>query len=125
MTPAQAAQVANVSRWTILRAIKALDLKAQRDNRNGWRIAPDDLASWCSARGAHTVQPGASAQAGAHADAVAALRDKLSDAERRAAVAEARADAAERARDAAEGQALAWRTMADRLSARRRWWPFG
>lgn len=62
------------------------------------------------------------------ADAVAAvsdLRERLAEAERRAAVSDARADAAERARDVAEAQAEAWRTMAESLSSRRRWWPFG
>ena len=124
MSPAQAAQVAGVSRWSILRAIKSLKLKAKRDNRNGWRIAPDDLAAWRAAQGAHIVRDGAAAHAAAQDDAVAEVRERLVEAERRAAVAEARADAAERARDLAEAQAEAWRAMADKLAARRRWWPF-
>lgn len=124
MSPAQAAQVAGVSRWSILRAIKSLKLKAKRDNRNGWRIAPDDLAEWCAAQGAHSVRDSADAQVIAQVDMVAELRERLTEAERRAAVAETRADAAERARDLAEAQAEAWRAMADKLAARRRWWPF-
>ena len=59
MSPAQAAQAAGVSRWSVLRAIKALKLQAKRDNRGHWRIAPDDLADWCAAQGAHSVRDGA------------------------------------------------------------------
>lgn len=117
MTPAQAAQVAGVSRWAILRAIKSLKLQAKRDNRNNWRIAPDDLVAWRAAQGAHSVRDGAAGQGAAQVDAVADLRERL-------AAETARADAAERARDHAEAQADAWRGMAERLSARRRWWPF-
>lgn len=124
MSPAQAAQIAGVSRWSILRAIKSLKLKAKRDNRNGWRIAPDDLADWCAAHSSHIVRDSANAQVDAQDDAVAKVRERLAEAERRAAVAETRADAAERARDLAEAQTEAWRAMAERLAARRRWWPF-
>jgi len=56
MSPAQAAQVANVSRWTIMRAIKSQDLQAFRDNKNQWRIKSHDLNVWLSAHSAHTVQ---------------------------------------------------------------------
>lgn len=52
MSPAQAAQAAGVSRWTIMRAIKSQKLKAIRDNRNQWRIAAPDLEMWRS----HTVR---------------------------------------------------------------------
>lgn len=46
MSPAQAAQAAGVSRWTIMRAIKAHKLQATRDNRNQWKIAAEDLDRW-------------------------------------------------------------------------------
>jgi len=46
LSPAQAAQAVEVSRWTIMRAIKANELKAVRDNRNHWRIEPDELDKW-------------------------------------------------------------------------------
>lgn len=46
MSPAQAAQAAGVSRWTIMRAIKAHELQAMRDNRNQWKIATEDLDRW-------------------------------------------------------------------------------
>lgn len=56
MSPAQAAQVADVSRWTIMRAVKSGALQAFRDNKNQWRIKSVDLKSWLSAQCAHTVQ---------------------------------------------------------------------
>jgi len=59
MSPTQAAQVANVSRWTIMRAIKSGYLQAFRDNKNQWKIKNDDLKAWLSAHHtqcAHTVQ---------------------------------------------------------------------
>lgn len=118
MSPAQAAQAVGLSRWSILRAIKSLKLKAQRDNRGNWRIAPDDLAAWCAAQGAHIVRPGAAAQA--EAEAVAVLRERL-------AGLTVRAEAAERARDQAEAERDEWRAMAQKLSddgQRRRWWRF-
>lgn len=115
MSPAQAAEAAGVSRWAVLRAIKAQKLNANRDNRNNWRIAPDDLAGWCAAHGAHMVRDGATAPS---SELVADLREKL-------AAVTVRAEAAERARDQAEAERDHWRAMAERLAARRRWWPFG
>lgn len=122
MSPAQAAKAVGVSRWAVLRAIKAQVLKATRDNRNNWMIAPDDLAAWRAAQAAHTVRNGASAQLTAQAfDAgeLVELRENL-------ARANARADAAERARDQAEADRDHWRAMATKLAdaPRRRWWPF-
>jgi len=109
MSPAQAAQVADVSRWTIMRAINSHELKASRDNKNHWRILEEDLNEWCahSVRSAHPAHPGESPE----------LREKL--------VSEtARADAAERARDQAESDRDRWREMAEKLAEkpRRTWW---
>ena len=111
MTPAEAAQLAGVSRWAIMRAIKSHKLKARRDNRNHWRIAQEDLDAWC----AHSVRPAHTA----HIDDSAELRAKL-------AGETARADAAERARDQAEADRDRWRAMAEKLTIqpRRRWWPW-
>jgi len=109
MSPAQAAQVVNVSRWAIMRAINSHKLMASRDNQNHWKIAPDDLEAWC----AHSVRI---AQA-AHPNASSELREKL-------AYETARADAAERARDQAENDRDRWRGMAEKLAEtpRWRWW---
>lgn len=122
MSPAQAAQVAGVSRWAVLRAIKSQRLKAIRDNRNNWLILPDDLAAWCGAQSAHSTRESIIASPAAQGHDVrelVELRENL-------ARANERADAAERARDQAEADRDHWRAMAEKLAEmpRRRWWPF-
>ena len=116
ISPTEAAQRVGVSRWSIMRAIKAGKLRAKRDNRNHWIITPDDLNTW-SAQCAHTVRK----QAVAHPNEVIELREKL-------ASETARADAAERARDQAEADRDAWKQQATALLSRptrtRRWWPW-
>jgi excisionase family DNA binding protein len=110
MTPAQAAQAANVSRWTIMRAINTHKLKAHRDNRNRWQIATSELA----AHFPHSVRTSANA----HPDETPELREKLGRET-------ARADAAERARDQAEQERDRWQAMAERLAENRRFkWPW-
>ena len=49
-SPAKAAQKANVSRKTIMNAIKSMDLKAHRNNENHWVIHETDLANWMKQR---------------------------------------------------------------------------
>ena len=107
MSPAQAAQAAGVSRWTVMRAIKSHELQATRDNKNQWQIAADDLDRWRP----HTVRTPEDLHILHTPEAVIELREKL-------AAATARADAAEADRDQ-------WRDMAQRLvSQRRSWWPW-
>jgi excisionase family DNA binding protein len=117
LTPEQAAQFAQVSRWTILRAIKSQHLQARRDNRNRWQISPQDLEKWC----AHTVRTphiDAPAPDPAQADETPTLRAAL-------AAQTARADAAERARDQAETDRNQWRDMAQTLASRPSFkWPW-
>jgi excisionase family DNA binding protein len=50
LTPQQAASRAQVSRGTIMNAIKDGHLSAKRDNRNRWQIVPADLSKWLSNR---------------------------------------------------------------------------
>lgn len=50
LTPQQAASRAQVSRGTIMNAIKDGHLFARRDNRNRWQIEPADLLKWLSDR---------------------------------------------------------------------------
>lgn len=114
MSPAQAAQAAGVSRWTIMRAIKSQELQAIRDNRNQWRITPDDLDRWC----ASTVRTPTDLHTSHTPEVVAELRERLS-------AETVRADAAERARDQAEADRDRWQAMAEKLADRpRRWWWF-
>lgn len=107
LSPAQAAQAVSVSRWTIMRAIKNLDLKAIRDNRNHWKIDPDELDRWSTStvrtgEAAHPVHtPKDSPETLAHVAALKAensqLRERLSE---------------------IKEDRNAWREMAQR----RRWW---
>ena len=58
LTPQQAASRAQVSRGTIMNAIKDRHLVARRDNRNRWQIDPADLSKWLSDRSdIATVKP--------------------------------------------------------------------
>lgn len=50
LTPQQAASRAQVSRGTIMNAIKDGHLAARRDNQNRWQIDPADLSNWLSNR---------------------------------------------------------------------------
>lgn len=50
LTPQQAASRAQLSRGTIMNAIKDGKLLARRDNRNRWQIDPADLSRWVSER---------------------------------------------------------------------------
>lgn len=116
MSPAQAAQVADVSRWTIMRAIKSLDLQASRNNRNQWRIAAADLERWRL----HTVRAQGNLHTPHISEIVTELRESL-------AAETARADAAERARDQAETDRDRWQAMAEKLAEQphsRSWWPW-
>jgi excisionase family DNA binding protein len=49
-TPLAAAKHARCGRTTIMKAIKEHDLQATRDNRNRWKIAPEDLEKWIKSR---------------------------------------------------------------------------
>lgn len=58
VSPSKAAQIAGVSRWTIIRAIQKSEIEGLRDNRNHWQVNEKSLQSWCDARDArdaHTV----------------------------------------------------------------------
>jgi AraC-like DNA-binding protein len=110
MTPAQAAQVAGVSRWSIMRAIKSQQLEAIRDNRNNWKITEANLIAHYT----HSVQ---NVQI-AHPDDSAELRVKL-------ASETARANAAENARDQAAADRDRWQHMAEKLAEGRQFkWPW-
>lgn len=50
ISPQLAADRAQVSRGTIMNAIKNGSLEAHRDNHNRWQIHPDNLLKWLSNR---------------------------------------------------------------------------
>lgn len=110
MSPAQAAQLLKMSRRTIMRAIESHALLAFRDNRNHWKIDPEELGRWASAQCAPSghVHPEAPTLP-THQDSPETLAKLAAET--------ARADAAEADRDA-------WRAMAEKLAdqpQRKRW----
>lgn len=134
MTPAQAAQRAGVSRWTIMRAIKMdvaagdeQKLSARRDNRNHWQIEPDDLDAW-RAHCAHSARAHDDAQANAPVSTLSETEiEELSRLRVEAGMLRERAEAAELDRDAWREDAGAWKRQAEALTGelttrRRRWW---
>lgn len=122
MSPAQAAQIANVSRWTIMRAIKSQHLQASRDNRNRWRITADALEAWR----AHTVRTPLNMQPPHTQETVAELREKLTAETVRADMAEAMLAHERKALAATKADRDSWRAMAEKLADRPRhsWWPW-
>lgn len=120
MSPAQAAQLLKVSRRTIMRAIEGHELLAIRDNRNHWKISPEELDRWASA------QCAPSGHVHAEMPTLPTYQDSPEVLVKLAAET-ARADAAERARDQAEADRDAWRAQAERLADRPKqggWWPW-
>ena len=113
MSPAHAAQSKNVSRRTIMRAIESLDLQAIRDNRNHWKIDPQDLDRWADAQCAPS----------GHAHPELPPMPTL-DLEAKLAVAEAQRDAAIEQLTNAQEDRDRWRKMAETLAEkpRRSWW---
>lgn len=124
-SPAGAAHRAGTSRWSILRAIKAQELRAHRDNRGAWQIGAEDLDAWRADRqrtGALGVRALPSHTAAHPAEAEAAtLREELAGS--RAETAGLRAEVAglrDRLADTAADRD-AWREQAQALASRR-WW---
>ena len=50
LSPREAARIAKVGKSTIMRAVKANQLEARRDNRNQWRIERSALDRWTMER---------------------------------------------------------------------------
>lgn len=113
MSPAHAAQLKNVSRRKIMRAIDRLELKAVRDNRNHWKIDPRDLDRWADAQWAPT----------GHAHPILPTLP-TSDLEVKLAVAETQRDAAKDQLIEVQKDRDRWREMAEKLAdkPRRSWW---
>lgn len=129
LTPQQAADRANVSRGTIMNAIKDGSLIAFRDNRNRWQINDNELSKWLSARTSNdtgsSVNPDSQAPVPIDENIIriAVLEAELRGKDQRIAD-------LERDRDdwKAQAQELARRDISpaqpDPPSRRRRWWPF-
>lgn len=142
LTTAQAQERTGASRFALNRAVKSGALHPIRDNRGALLWDAEELDLWAGVRGAQRAAPATaqlSAQDTAHpAQAeIEALRDRLTQAESRAAQAEARATEAETRAAVAEARAEgAERLAAERIERiddlrrmldrpRRGWWPFG
>lgn len=110
MSPAHAAQCKKVSRRTIMRAIELLDLKAIRDNRNQWKIDPQDLDRWASAQCAPSGH--------AHPDLPTLPTSNL---DIKLAVAETERDAARDQLAEVQKDRDRWREMAEKLAEKPRW----
>jgi len=102
MSPKVAAETANVSRRTIMRALSSFELKGSRDNRNRWLIRHDDLDKWISQRTVPSERAQLDAQLN-HNVELASLRTEVRLLK-------------ERLVDL-EGDRDAWRSMAERNSA--------
>jgi len=109
ISPAHAAQLKNVSRRKIMRAIDGHELKAIRNNRNHWKINPFDLDTWADAQCApiNDAHPLPTPDDGAEVIARVAVLE-AENSQLRERLSEVKED-----RDA-------WRNMAQR----RRWWPW-
>lgn len=111
LSPAQAAKRSGVSRWTIMRAIKASEIKALRDNHNHWRINEKSFDDWCKERSAHTddAQPFAHAAAQPDAQADMAKSVRIAELEVETKMMRHQIDELKQDRDA-------WKQQAERLS---------
>lgn len=145
LSPQQAADRAQVSRRTVMRAVEQQELPGRRDNRNRWNISQEDLDNWAHAHWARSAQRPEDAQAIAQPQdaldlavaraTIAQMEARLED---QAAASAALVDAAEARARAAEIDRDHWRDLAGVLAARpgtpaaaipndpspsrRRWW---
>lgn len=129
LTPQQAASRAQVSRGTIMNAIKGMHLIARRDNRNRWQIDPADLSKWLSDRSDIATVKGVNPDSqqvpppDENLIRIAVLEAELKGKDQRIAD-------LERDRDdwKAQAQELARRDVLqgqiDSLAPLRRWWPW-
>lgn len=109
LTPAQAAKKAGVSRSTISRALKNMELVGIRGNNNRWTIAQEDLDKWSG----NSVQNSSSGQSKALNDQLLKLTSEMSAQAVKIEMLESQIADLKIDRDE-------WRTM-----AKRRWWHFG
>lgn len=115
LTPAQAAQRAKVSRGTIMNALKSRALIGVRDNKNRWKIDPENLSKWMADR-AVTVSDNATDKP------VTVLEVELRAARDTIERLEADKAALQADKDAATERESWLRAEIDRT--RRSWWPW-
>ena len=114
LTPKKAADLANVSRGTIMNAIKDGSLIAFRDNRNHWQIHPDKLSKWMTERGDNDTDK-----------SVKPDTQTVDENSLRIAVLEVELKARDQRISDLEQDRDSWKEQAQQLAHRpRRWWPF-
>ena len=109
LTPAQAAKRAGVSRSTISRALKNMELLGIRGNNNRWTIAEDDLDKWS----VNSVQNSSSGQN-------KELNEQLLKLSSEVSVQSVKIEMLESQIADLKSDRNEWRSM-----AKRRWWHFG
>lgn len=109
LTPAQAAKRAGVSRSTISRALKNMDLLGVRGNNNRWTIAEEDLEKWSL----HSVQNSSHVQSNLLNEQLLKLTSEMSAQSVKIEMLESQIEDLKVDRNE-------WRAM-----AKRRWWHFG
>jgi hypothetical protein len=82
MTPQQAADIAGVSRKSIMDAINALKINAKRDNRNRWQIEDEELRRWMDTRPIRKVADSTTEVAVIDSVEVSVLSERLAAAQR-------------------------------------------
>ena len=121
LTTPEAEKRTGATRWAILRAHKAGDLRGERDNKGRWVWDSDALDAWATKRPEQEKKAEAAPEA-------PNLWPELSEARERAARAEGERDGlrvaltqAEKRAESAEAETARLREAAER---RGRWWPF-
>lgn len=118
LTPQQAAEKAQVSRGTIMNAIKSGGISAFRDNHNRWQIASKELSKWLSERTDNITVKGDKSDS-----QIAPVSDENTI---RVAVLEAEVKSKDQRILDLEQDRDSWKEQAQNLARRRprRWWPF-
>jgi arginine repressor len=112
LTPAQAATKVGVSRSTISRALKNMELIGTRGNNNRWAIAETDLDKWSSENVQNSVQNSSTEQDRTAHEELQRLRETSSAQSVKIEMLEIQVSDLKADRDE-------WRSY-----AKRRWWHF-
>ena len=113
VTVPEAVALTGKSRRTIMRALKAMKFRCQKDNNNHWHIARDELLAWAAPTGRPYDTP-TNLPTAPTSDAIELATIKAENGQLRERLAATEAD-----RDR-------WQSMAEKLTdrPRRSWWPW-
>jgi excisionase family DNA binding protein len=107
LSPQKAAEEAGVSRRTIMVAIESQQLKAHRNNKNHWKIRPEDLEEWLQERG--TFKKPTISDSSSDSNSEISLKIKLVEVE-------TKLEAAERTIENLQNEKEAWKQQAENLT---------